>query len=414
MSAPYNLWILNHYAGNLQHGMEYRHFYLARHLRRMGHRVGIVASAFSHLFSNPPETSGWATQGNIDGVDYVWLRGPRYQGNGVMRLANMASYTGLAALLDLRQRLGDPDVVLGSSPHPFVVWNTLRMGKRFGIPTMIEMRDLWPLMLTELGALSPRHPLSLAFQHLENRAFKEADYVLSLWKSADEYMFEHGLSRDRYRFLPNGVELSEPGYSGTHPLLTALDAAKEKYDFIVGYGGSHGHANPLGQVIDACVELQRRGVDNVCFFMVGDGPDKAAAVERSRLLGLDNLIWFEPVPKDVVMAFYERLDVTFIGLRDLPLFKYGPTPNKLMDYLAAGRPIIYAIRSSFDPVADNRLGESISPDDGTALADAIVRLESLPAGDRTAMGARARSFAEREHSYEALAQKLDGYIRELL
>ena len=78
-----------------------------------------------------------------------------------------------------------------------------------------------------------------------------------------------------------------------------------------------------------------RNIRNVVFYMVGDGPDKSNAVARAKQLSLTNLIWHESVPKDVIMAFYEKLDVAFIGLRDLPLFKYGPTPNKLMDYLAA-------------------------------------------------------------------------------
>ena len=139
-------------------------------------------------------------------------------------------------------------------------------------------------------------------------------------------------------------------FAGNHPLLSALDKAKAEGKFIIGYGGSHGHANPLDQVIDACLELKERNITNVVVIMVGDGPNKEKAVNRARELSLTNLIWQDPVSKDVIMAFYKKLDVAFIGLKDLPLFKYGPTPNKLMDYLAASKPIIYAINSSFDPV----------------------------------------------------------------
>ena len=114
------------------------------------------------------------------------------------------------------------------------------------------------------------------------------------------------------------------------------------------------------------------------------------------------------------MAFYAKLDATFIGLRDLPLFKYGPTPNKLMDYLAAGRPIIYAIRSSFDPVAGNDLGLSILPDDGQALAKALIQLRDTPMETRDRMGKKAREFAEKEHSYKALSERLDTIVSELL
>ncbi len=414
MSKSYNFWMLNHYAGNLRDGMEYRHFFLARHLRRMGHRVSLVASTYSHLFSSPPQTQGLIDYGTVDEVEFVWLRGPRYEGNGAMRLANMLSYSALAQVGDLEKHIGKPDIILGSSPHPFTLWNTLKLAERYDVPSLVEIRDLWPLMLVELGSITATHPLAKTFQWLENKAFREADRVISLWHSADKYMLEHGVDRERYRYLPNGIELDDLVFEGSHPLLDALDMQHEKGRFVVGYGGSHGHANPLDQVIDACLELKQKGIDDVVFFMVGDGPDKAQSVARAKGLGLDNLHWFEPVSKDVIMAFYARLDSTFIGLRDLPLFKYGPTPNKLMDYLAAGKPIIYAIRSSFDPVAGEKLGLSIAPDDGNALAKALLEMKNTPESERLDMGKRARAFAEKEHAYSALAIRLDEIVQELL
>ena len=131
-------------------------------------------------------------------------------------------------------------------------------------------------------------------------------------------------------------------------------------------------------------------------------------------ISLTNLIWHDSVSKDVIMAFYKKLDVAFIGLRDLPLFKYGPTPNKFMDYLAAGKPIIYAINSSFDPVKEHNLGLSIRPEDGAALSDSIVIMSRLGRSVLSEMGARSRSYAEKSHSYKELASQLDRIIKEIL
>jgi hypothetical protein len=410
----YNLWIFNHYSGNLKQGMEYRHFFLARHLAKLGHRVSIIASTYSHLFSSPPKTKGLVTYEKIDGVEFVWLKSPKYKINGAKRLLNMLSYSVLAQVTDLEKRLGSPDAVMGSSPHPFALMNTLSLSKRFNAVSLVEIRDLWPLMLVELGSMKASHPLARVFQAIENKAFKKADRVISLWHSADDYMLQNGVSKDRYRYLPNGIELDDSVFSGEHSLLIALDEAKTEGKFIVGYGGSHGHANPLDQVIDACLDLKNRGVTDVIFFMVGDGPDKEKAVARALELSLTNLIWHDSVSKDVIMAVYKKLDVAFIGLRDLPLFKYGPTPNKLMDYLAAGKPIIYAINSSFDPVKEHDLGISIRPEDGAALADSIVTMSRLDGSTLSEMGMRSRGYAEISHSYKELANQLDRIIEEIL
>ena len=125
----YNLWILNHYSGNLEKGMEYRHFFLARHLINLGHSVSIVSSTYSHLFSSPPKTKALIKHEVVDGVDFIWLKSPKYKLNGVKRLLNMLSYSVLAHFLDLEKRLGTPDVVLGSSPHPFVLLNAFDTSK---------------------------------------------------------------------------------------------------------------------------------------------------------------------------------------------------------------------------------------------------------------------------------------------
>ena len=414
MSRSYNFWILNHYAGNLHDGMEYRHFFLARHLRSMGHRVSIISSSYSHLYSKPPIVKSLVDYREYDGVEFIRLRGPSYNGNGVMRLLNMLSYSLLAQFVNLEKHIGHPDIILGSSPHPFVMWNTLKLANRHNAKSIIEIRDLWPLMLTELGSMTSSHPLAKIFQWLEGKAFREADRVISLWHSADDYMLKHGVDKQRYRYLPNGIELNDAIFSGAHPLLEALNEKQEAGCFVVGYGGSHGHANPLMQVVEACHKLQLKGVEDIAFFMVGDGPDKAEAMEEAKKLGLSNILWFESVSKDVIMAFYEKLDCAFIGLKDLPLFKYGPTPNKLMDYLAAGRPIIYAIRSSFDPVAEQKLGFSIQPDDSVELVNAMEQMRDTSEAERILMGKRARLFAEKEHSYSALAVKLNDINLEIL
>ena len=410
----YNLWILNHYSGNLEQGMEYRHFFLARHLVSLGHRVSIVASSYSHLFSSPPKTKRLVEYEVIDGVEFVWLKSPKYKLNGAMRLLNMISYSILAHVSDLENRLGTPDAILGSSPHPFVLLNTLMLSKRFEAASLVEIRDLWPLMLVELGSMKATHPLARVFQAIEKKAFKEGDRVISLWHSADKYMFENGVSKEKYRYLPNGIELNDSIFTRQNALLSSVEERKVEGKFVVGYGGSHGHANPLDQVIDACLELQMRDIRNVVFYMVGDGPDKANAVARAKELSLTNLIWHDSVAKDVIMAFYDKLDVTFIGLRDLPLFKYGPTPNKLMDYLAAGKPIIYAINSSFDPVKEHNLGLSIKPEDGCALADAIVNMRDKGELTLKEMGARSRSYAEKFHSYKELANQLNQIVEEIV
>ena len=418
MAEKKNIWFLNHYAGNLTLGMEYRHFYLARHLRKLGHNVSIVSGSFHHLYTTPPDIAADADHHlqEFDGVPYCFLRTREYQGNGVQRLLGMLDYMrSVNRNLDmLEKEFGRPDMVLGSTPHPFVHFSLQKIRKTYGCPVFFEVRDLWPQMLIELGSLHKYHPLSLFFYWVERQAHQKSDRTVSLWHSADEYMLTHGLEKERYIYLPNGIELEESestSYNLDHDVNKSVQTLKKQGKFVIGYGGSHGHANALDAVIDACKILQELGNDRIVFYCVGDGPERKRLITRAKDEGVfeQNLYFHDYVDKDVILGFYDLLDVAYIGLVDLPLFKYGPTPNKLMDYFSMVKPIIFAINSRYDPVAEAGAGVSIMPH-GKALAKAAVTMEAHTDAERDAMGSSGRSYAERELSFEALAKKLEGYI----
>lgn len=407
-----NIWIVNHYAGNLKYGMEYRHFFLARHLHRAGHRPVIISSSFHHLFTNLPQTSSKLTFEIFDKIPFSFIRVPSYRGNGFRRLLNIISFSlKLNRYYKVIERkLYRPDVALCSTPHPFVYFNLAKLKKIYKIPVIYEVRDLWPQMLIELGFISHLNPLSHLFYWIERRAYEESDRVISLWHSADKYMMKHGLDLNRYAYIPNGIDVccEEEFYGNeqSHPLIQLVHQRRKAGKFIVGYAGSHGFANPLECIAKACVILKKYNIHDVEFLLVGDGPLKENIISTAKKLNLDNLHFYNYVDKSVIMAFYRLLDVAFIGLKDLPLFKYGPTPNKLMDYLAAGKPIIYAINSSFDPVKAAGAGVSISADNPEQLVQAILSLKSKPAKELEAMGIAGRKYVKSELSYRVLADRL--------
>lgn len=94
-------------------------------------------------------------------------------------------------------------------------------------------------------------------------------------------------------------------------------------------------------------------------------------------------------------------------LRDSTVFRWGISPNKLWDYFALGRPIIYAVNAANDPVQEANSGISIPPDDANALADAIEAMLARPKDEVVAMGQRARAYAEEFHGMDRLAAKIE-------
>ncbi|HBI71378.1 MAG TPA: glycosyltransferase WbuB, partial [Massilia sp.] len=342
-----NILLINHYAGSVRHGMEYRPYYLAREWVRLGHRVRIVASSTSHIRAQAPEMGGRTRlDQTIDGVDYTWFATPSYQGNGAARVRNMASFVwrllreGRALAREVQ-----PDIVIASSTYPLDIWPARRIARLAGARLLFELHDLWPLSPMELGGYSRWHPFIMLLQAAENYACRHADAIVSILPKVREHLEAHGMAPHKLHIVPNGADPAEwladsaALAPATDKLLATLRASN---DCIVGYAGTHGIANALDTLVEAASLLRHR---RVAFVLAGGGPDKQRLRLRARTLALDNMYFLDPVPKQQVPALLRRFDLAYIGWKRQPLYRFGIAPNKLIDYMMAARPVVHAVEA---------------------------------------------------------------------
>jgi glycosyltransferase involved in cell wall biosynthesis len=104
-------------------------------------------------------------------------------------------------------------------------------------------------------------------------------------------------------------------------------------------------------------------------------------------------------------ALTQAADLGYIGLQKKDLFRYGVSPNKLFEYMAAGLPILFALDTSHDEVAEAKCGFSLAAEDPPALAEVLRHIAQMPKDDLRAMGERGRQYVQRTHTYEVLAQQ---------
>jgi len=394
-------WIINHYAGSRVHGMEYRHYFLARHFARMGLRPVIVCASFHHLLTKLPESR----TAEVDGIPYVWIKTRRYTKNDARRALNMVDFSARLMFARLG-RLPKPDVVIASSPHPFVAVNGRRIARRYGAKFIFEVRDLWPLTPIELGGHSPRHPFIRAMAWAERLGYERCDYTVALSAGTKSYMLAHGLDESKFVHIPNGMDLPAEGEC-VEPLpqehRRVIGELREQGRLIVLYGGSHGVANALGTILDAAALL--RDEPMVHFLLVGQGPEKPSLQERAQQAALPNVSFLPPVGRSQMPALTQSADLGYIGLQKRDLFKYGVSPNKLYEYMAAGLPILFAIEMDRDEVAEAGCGFSMPAEDPRALATVLHRVAAMPRTQLREMGERGRRYLEDTHTYEILARQ---------
>ena len=397
--------MINHYSGSVELGMEYRHFYLAKELQALGHEVSIVASEFSHLRIAQPvqSTKKWTEH---LGISHLWLSGRSYSGNGIRRLFNMLDFSRSLwhnALNIAVQR--KPEIILASSPHPFCSYGAARLARIAGAKFIFEIRDLWPLSLMELGSMSPNHPLIRLLDHAEAYGCRHAHRVVSLLPCVDDYMERRGVHRDKWTWVSNGILPSEwqtPCVKVSDRLAETLSTLKAQGFSIVGYAGTHGLANSLDTLIDSAKLMQG---ENVAFVLVGGGSEKAALQRRAQVEGLKNVWLIDAVNKPQIPALLQRFDVAYIGLRRQSVYRFGIAPNKLMDYMMAGKPILHAVEAGNDPVGESGCGLTVQPEDPRALAQGIRSLLGLSEDERKVLGRRGQAFVLKNHTYPVLAKR---------
>ena len=402
-----NVWILNHYAQEPGGAGGTRHYSLARHLLKHGWRSSVIAASVELNTGRQRLSDGERMRvSDFDGIPFLWVRTPQYEGNGGGRMGNMLTYAARVLLPSVTKGLERPDVIVGSSVHPFAAWSGAILARRLRVPFVFEVRDLWPQTLVDLGRLREQSLITKVLRKLEKWLYDRADRIVVLLPQADDYIVPLGVPKRKIVWIPNGVELE--GYpEPTQPLIHD--------DFTLMYFGAHGQANGLDCVLRAMAELQKRpDMRHVRLRMIGDGPLKPSLLKLAEELQLANVEFSDPVPKREIPKLAAEADAFVFNLIDAPVFKYGISSNKLFDFLAGARPIIFCCKSSNNPVADARAGITIPPGDPVALSQAIVTLATMPLDERKAMGRAGRAYVEQNHGFDSLAARFADMLNELV
>jgi glycosyltransferase involved in cell wall biosynthesis len=401
------LLVINHYAGSDRMGMEYRPFYLAREWVAAGNSAVVLAADYSHLRACQPMVRSDLECTEEQGVRFRWLRTNSYAGNGLKRVANMLAFAGkLYAHANRISREERPDVVICSSTYPLDIYPGARIARRSGARLVFEVHDLWPLTPMLLGGYSENSPYIRVLQRAEDWAYANADVVVSILPNAREYMVSRGLDPQKFVHIPNGIQFTSPRAveEGELPRAVQLRIGEERRRgrFLVGYAGGIAVSNAIGTLLGAARILASRGVT---FLLAGSGAEAGHLRAEATRFRLDNFHMLGPIPKTAVQAFLSRMDALAIAWCRSPLYRFGVSPNKVFDYMVAGKPILQASDASNDLVAEANCGITVPPEDPEEFANAVIRLRAFPTAKQTRLGMNGRRFVQRHHDYRILASR---------
>lgn len=378
---------------------------LTRALAARGHAVTLACGRYEGAVSGLDGAfRNGRREGLVAGVRVIEFDIPC--GN-VMPLRTRAGaflrYAARASALALRGRF---DLVVASSTPLTVALPALAARAARATPFVFEIRDPWPELPRALGGV-PR-PALAAMDQLANAACRRAAAVVALSDGMAETARVRGADPARVHVVPNGCDLH---LFGSHVAPWRPEAAAP-WECLAVYAGAHGRANGLDALLDAAAVLRARGETRLRILLVGEGSEKRALLARALEQGLSNVSFLDPLPRARLGRLYAGSQVALHLLAGLPAFAEWTAPNKIMDGLAAGLPVVtnQAGRAA-RIVADGPSGIAVPAGDARALADALARLAADPAL-RARMGAAARRQAVAMWDRRLLAERFCAVVED--
>ena len=408
-----NIWIINQHANTPEMPGHTRQYEIAEGLYKKNWNIDIFSSDFNlskrkfYFLKN----FEFCKSENIRGINWHWLRVFPYKKNNWRRYINIFSFS-LHLFFKLLINISyeslfkkSPQIIVASSPQLPAAFTSLLIAKIFKKPFVLEIRDLWPQVLIDQGGRNSSSFFIKVLTFMEKFLYKNACHIIVLAKGSKKYIQEKGGLE--ISWLPNGPNLKEFRSK-------FIDKEPEEFTFSepfrIYYTGAHGEANSLHTIIDAARILEQLPI---VFILIGDGPEKNNLIEYSK--GLKNVIFKDPVPKNQITYILKDANAVLITLKNVKLFQYGVSPNKLYDAYALSKPVITNVPGDINnEVKEHNLGVTAKPENPKDLADAIKQLFQKSPEERKQIARNARNIAEKTYSREIIIERYNDILKNIL
>lgn len=410
------VWLLNHYATDMYFNRGGRHYWFAKNLLQKGYEPTIFCANTRHNGGATVETGVGKFNIKItDEIPFVFVKTSSYSDNGLHRIRNMYSfYKNLFPASKENVKLnGKPDIILASSVHPLTLVAGIQIAKKFGIPCICEVRDLWPESFVAYNIIKENNPILKLLYAGEKWIYKKADKLIFTMEGGRDYIIEKGWDKghggpidlSKVYHINNGVDLEEFDYNREHYVLEDEDLMDES-TFKVVYTGSIRLANKVGKIIDVAKILSDQ---NVKFLIWGDGDQLEYLRERIKSENIKNVVIKGRVEKKYIPYIVSKSDLNLLNYSYHDIWKYGGSQNKNFEYLAAGKPILSTIKMGYDILEKYGVGISLEDQAVKNIGDSIISFLKMSKEEYSLMCDNARRAAQ-DYDFKLLTDKLINLI----
>ena len=406
-------WIFNHYATTPLTGPVLRHFYFAEYLKEKGIETTVFAANELHQTGGCVDTHGKPyLRTEEEGVPFVFVKTSKYQGNGLSRVKNMISFfTGLMKISrKYAKEYGKPDVIMGSSAHPLTSIAGILIARRFHVPAIVEVRDLWPEAIFSVGKVKMNSLPGRLLSAGEKWMYVHADAIVFTKEGDVDHIKEMGwdtahggkIDLKKCHYVNNGVKLSDYYESIEKNVLDDPDLTSDTFKVV--YTGTVRPVNNVGNLLDTAKLLKDK--KDIQFLIFGGGSELEKLQQRVKDEHIDNVIFKGFVEKKYIPYILSRSSVNVLNYSQSNYnWSRGNSSNKLFEYMASGKPIISTVKMGYCILDKYQCGLSLEECTPQALAEQILKIHDMPAETYAQMAHNAQEGAK-DFDFSVLTERL--------
>lgn len=375
-----------------------RGFLILKEFVKNGIDVTVITSDSNNLIDDPQLTNR-VTETFHDGVRLIWLKTLRYRvAKSMLRILSWLHFEFNLLFLK-RKSLSAPDVVIVSSLSLLTILNGIFFKNKYKCKLVFEIRDIWPLTLTEEGGFSSSNIFVKVLSWVERYGYRHSDIVIGTMPNLQEHVFNVlGESKD-VECIPMGIDsdsIKRP--SNLLPENYIKEYIPEN-KFIVMYAGTIGITNAL-EVYFECARSTEE-INDLHYVIVGEGALKSEF--QKKYSSLKNVTFAPKVKKNQVHSVLSQADILYFSVFPSKIWNYGQSLNKLIDYMLAGKPILASYDGYPSMINEAGAGFYVPSGDVVELKQKILELMELDVNQRERMGSAGREWLIKNRKYSKIS-----------
>ena len=390
------IWIISYFAGGPSYCPRIPDYSLAKYLAGKGYDALIFAgSALHNTDINFITDKSTYKEQLVDGVPFVYIKTRSYRNRTGESLSFIDFYVNL---MRNYKKFRKPDLIIAAMPQPLSCLAGYQIAKKFHVPYITSIVDLWPLSIVEYADFPDKHPAIKGMYAFEKWLYEKSDDLVFTWEGAYDYIIDKGwarkIPRAKFHYINIGVDLSEFHKNLAENRIDDPDLSDDA--FRVMYCGSVRTANDIETLVSCAQKLNQDGyADKIRFIIYGDGPDRKVLEKKCRDENIPNVIFKGSIDKKYIPYVLSRSNLNVLNLKPASTQKYGNSSNKLFEYFAAGNPVIANIDEGKYPIITKHgCGKIVKAGSSEDYAKGIEYFYHLPPDEMSRYQENARQTAQ--------------------